>query len=136
MTKHYDIIKKTKEYIVINKHAGLLVHGAEHLKEKTLADELLEAFPEIKQVGDDPWRPGIVHRLDKLVSGVMVVARTNESFENLKKQFQDRSLEKKYTCLVYGKIEADYGEIDFPIARASKGFKMAALPKNCQRRKQ
>ena len=130
-----DIIKKTAEYLIINKPAGLIVHGAPHIKEVSLVDELIKKFPKIKKVGDDPARPGIVHRLDKLVSGLMLVARTAESFDNLKKQFQQRTVAKYYTALVYGRIEADEGKIDFPIYRSKGGYKMVALPKTVKREK-
>lgn len=124
----YKLIRANAEFIIINKPAGLLVHGADHLDEETLADQLLADYPEIRKVGDDPIRPGIVHRLDKLASGLMVIARTQESFYNLKEQFQKRTINKHYTALVYGQIAKDKDEINFPILRSSKGYKMAALP--------
>ncbi|MCX6795893.1 MAG: RNA pseudouridine synthase [Candidatus Falkowbacteria bacterium] len=124
----YEKIFVNDEFIVINKPAGLIAHGAEHIKEENLAEELMKEFPEIAKIGDDPERPGLMHRLDKLVSGLMVIARTQASFDNLKKQFQNRQVEKVYTALVYGKIDKDEGEINFPINRSAKGFKMAALP--------
>jgi 23S rRNA pseudouridine1911/1915/1917 synthase len=125
----YQIIFVNDEFIVINKPAGLLVHGAKHITENNLTDELLKKFPEIAKVGDDPERPGLMHRLDKLASGLMVIARTQDSFNNLKKQFQERQVQKIYTALVYGQIDKDEGEIDFPIERSVKGYKMAALPR-------
>ena len=124
-----EILEKTKDYLVVNKPAGLLVHCAEHNKdEESLVDVLLEKCPEIKGVGDDDMRPGIVHRLDKSVGGLLVVAKTQKMFEFLKKQFQDRSVRKEYLALVYGVTSKDYDKIDFPIERSSKGFKMAAKP--------
>lgn len=124
----YKLIEINKEYLVINKPAGLLVHGAPHIDDKTLADDLIKRFPEITKVGDDPFRPGIVHRLDKLASGLMIIARTNESFSNIKAQFMAREVKKTYTALVFGKISKDEDEILFPIKRSSKGHRMAALP--------
>lgn len=126
----YQKIFVNDEFIVINKPAGLLVHGAKHISEESLVDELLKEFPEITKVGDDPDRPGLMHRLDKLASGLMVVARTQDSFDNLKKQFQKREVTKIYTALVFGKVIKDEDEIDFPIDRSAKGFKMAALPRS------
>ena len=126
--KKYELIDKTEDYIVINKPTGLLTHGAPHTRGPALTDALVEDFPEIATVGDDPGRPGIVHRLDRLVSGLLVVARTQESFYNLKRQFQKRSIIKKYTALVYGQIEKPEDDINFPIERSSKGHKMAAKP--------
>lgn len=119
------IIDESNEFLVINKPAGLAVHGSAG---PTLIDWLVEAYPEIKQVGDDPERPGIVHRLDKNVSGLMVIAKTQKAFDNLKKQFQNRTIIKQYTALVYGKIQKPSGLINFPIRRASDGYKMAAIP--------
>ncbi len=125
-----EIIFADKNYLVINKPAGLAVHEGGNLKEKTLADFLIERYPEIKKVGDDPIRPGIVHRLDKDVSGLMVIALTQESFEDLKKQFQSREINKDYLALVYGRVSKDCDEINFPIKRSRDGYKMAALPLN------
>jgi len=119
------IIHETDEFLVINKPAGLAVHGTANY---TLADWLMEKYPSIKQVGDDPERPGIVHRLDKDVSGLMVMAKTQAAFDNLKKQFQDRTIKKQYTALVYGKIKKDSAVINFPIKRSREGYKMAAMP--------
>lgn len=124
-----DIVADTDGYLVLNKPAGLIVHGAGHIKEATLVDSLLKKYPKLKAVGDDPERPGIVHRLDKDVSGLMVVAKTQKAFEHLKKQFQDRTIDKEYAGLVYGKINKDRDIIDFPIERSASGFKMAAKPK-------
>lgn len=124
----YKKIFENKDYLIINKPAGLLVHGADHIKEPTLVEQLLDNHPEIIKVGDDPARPGIIHRLDRDVSGLMIICKDQETFDSLKEQFQKRTVEKEYTALVYGKIEKDEGEIDFPIKRSSKGFKMAAVP--------
>jgi len=125
-----EIIADTKDYLVINKPAGLLVHGAPHIKETTLVDWLLEKYPEIGQVGEDLDRPGIMHRLDKDVSGLMVIAKNHSSYECLKDQFKNRTITKEYTALVYGQVLKDEDEIDFPIKRSTKGFKMAAVPQN------
>jgi len=124
----YKKIFEDKNYLIINKPAGLLVHGADHIKEPTLVEQLIDNYPEIVKIGDDPARPGIIHRLDRDVSGLMVVCKSQEAFDSLKKQFQKRTVEKEYIALVYGKIEKDEGEIDFPIKRSNKGFKMAAVP--------
>lgn len=124
----YQKIFVNDEFVIIDKPAGLISHGAKHIEEESLTDELLKEFPEVAKVGDDPERPGLMHRLDKLASGLMVIARTQDSFDNLKKQFQKREVEKIYTALVYGKVIKDEDEINFPIDRSAKGYKMAALP--------
>lgn len=126
--KKYKLIEKNKEFIVVNKPAGLITHGAPHIKEESLADQVLKNFPEIARIGEDKYRPGIMHRLDKLSSGLMVLARTQDSYDNLKRQFKERLVEKKYSALVYGQIYKDYDEINFLIRRSSRGNKMAALP--------
>jgi 23S rRNA pseudouridine1911/1915/1917 synthase len=125
------LIHETPDYLIINKPSSLAVHPAPGIKEATLVDYLLEKYPEIRQVGEDPSRPGIVHRLDKDVSGLMVVTKTNQAFEHLKKQFQERKVKKEYLALIYGNIEKDEGIIDFPIGRAASG-KMAARAKSAE----
>lgn len=126
--KDIEIIKATKDYVVVNKPAGLTVHGGEGVRGITLVDLLLEKYPNLKKIGDDPARPGIVHRLDKEVSGLMVIALNQNSFDDLKKQFQKRTVFKKYLALVYGAVDKEEGEIVFPIKRASNGKRMAAMP--------
>ena len=126
--KNIKIIDDTDNYLIINKPAGLIVHGAEHICEPTLADLLIEKYPQIKDIGEDVLRPGIVHRLDKDANGLMIVAKNQKLFQDLKKQFQKRKIYKEYTTLVFGALSRDYGTIDFPIKRSSKGHKMAAIP--------
>ncbi len=88
---------------------------------------MLNDFPEIKGVGDDELRPGIVHRLDKDVSGLMIVTRNQIAFDYFKNQFQTRQILKEYLGLVIGKVETPSGKIDIPIARSkSNRHKMAA----------
>ncbi|MCD4693894.1 RluA family pseudouridine synthase [bacterium] len=123
------IIREEDEFIIIDKPAGLVVHPVASFKGLTLVDFLLKKYPEIKGVGEDEIRPGIVHRLDKDVSGVMVIARTIDSFKNLKEQFKNRKVVKKYIALVHGEVEND-DTINLPIKRSNKGYKMAAVPVN------
>jgi len=124
----YKLIDQNNEFIVVNKPAGLISHRTEYIKEESLADQVLKDFPDMKNIGENEFRPGIMHRLDKSASGLMVLARSSESYENLKNQFKERVIEKKYSALVYGKIIRDYDEINFLIGRSSKGGKMAAFP--------
>jgi len=123
------IISEAEDYLVINKPSGISVHGAPHMREATLIDLLLEKYPEIAKIGYDPDRPGIVHRLDKDVSGLLVVAKTQAAFDSLAGQFKNRLIDKKYIALAYGKMEKRDGLIDFPIERSARGFKMAARSK-------
>ncbi|OGY63929.1 MAG: hypothetical protein A3I89_00515 [Candidatus Harrisonbacteria bacterium RIFCSPLOWO2_02_FULL_41_11] len=115
------VIYEDKNFIVINKPAGLLVHQAQFRRrtsntEPSLVDWLLKNYPEVKIVGDNPAeRPGIVHRLDKDTSGVMVIARNQETFDYLKSLFQKHLVKKVYLALVCGKLIQRQGVIDKPI---------------------
>lgn len=126
------IIDETDDYLVINKPAGLIVHPATGIKEKTLTDWLLKKYPAVQSVGDDPSRPGIVHRLDKDVSGLIVIAKTKDMFGHLKKQFQERLIKKEYLALVRGEVKAAEGIIDLPLKRSRRSGKMAAQPKGTE----
>jgi 23S rRNA pseudouridine1911/1915/1917 synthase len=123
-----EIVFENKEFIIVNKPSGLIVHGAPHIKQPTLADWLVKKFPELKKVGEDKARPGIMHRLDKDVSGLLVIARTNDSFANLKKQFKNREIEKEYTALVYEPVSKDNDKIIFSLKRSAGGHRQAAVP--------
>lgn len=122
------VIAETSDYLVIDKPAGLAVHGGGNIQEPTLIDWLLAKYPKIKTVGEDETRPGIVHRLDKEVSGLMVIAKNNQSFSSLKNQFKNRQIHKEYLALVHGHLKQDHGLINFSITRSRDGHRMAALP--------
>ncbi|MGC9048616.1 MAG: RluA family pseudouridine synthase [Patescibacteria group bacterium] len=115
-----DIIYQDDDFLIIDKPAGLLVHPTKYSKEKTLVDWLLENYPEIKNVGEKS-RSGIVHRLDKEVSGLMVIARTKRMYEHLIKQFSENKIKKEYLALVHGQPSEEKGVIDLPIGRTKKG---------------
>jgi 23S rRNA pseudouridine1911/1915/1917 synthase len=115
-----SIIYEDKHFLVVNKPAGLIVHhvkGKEGIREEsTLTGWLLEHYPELASVGDDPvLRPGIVHRLDKETSGVMLVPRDQKYFEYLKSLFGKHEIEKTYLALVLGQPKEKEGTIDAPI---------------------
>ncbi|MEK7680470.1 MAG: RluA family pseudouridine synthase [Patescibacteria group bacterium] len=122
------IIAETPDYIVIEKPTGMLTHPTMANETNTLTNFLLEKYPKIKNIGEDPARPGIVHRLDKEASGLIVVAKTQKMFNHLKEQFKNRTIEKEYFALVHGKVARDCGEITFPIARSKD--RMAAVPES------
>jgi 23S rRNA pseudouridine1911/1915/1917 synthase len=122
------------EYILaLDKPSGLMVHADGRGKEKTLADWINQNYPELAEVGEEQAlqngeiikRPGIVHRLDKETSGVIVVAKTKEAFEFLKNQFQDRKVEKIYNAVVWGNFSDDKKEeiINRPIGRSASDFR-------------
>jgi len=113
-----NIVYEDEDIIVIDKPTGLLTHKAESSPdEKTLVDLLIEHYPPIKSVGEDLSRPGIVHRLDRETSGLIIAAKNNDAFEYLKSLFQERKIEKKYYALVYGVLKNKSGVIDSPIAK-------------------
>jgi 23S rRNA pseudouridine1911/1915/1917 synthase len=122
------IIFENDDYIVINKPAGLIVHGGPGIDEEVLTDWLRKYYPEIENIGDDPLRPGIVHRLDKEASGLMIIAKNKKSFDHFKKLFKNRRITKKYLALAHGQISKEEDLIAFPIKRSKDGYRMAALP--------
>lgn len=114
-----DVIYADEELIAINKPAGLTVHQAPGHLHSTLVDGLLARFPELSAMAepDGVMRPGIVHRLDKDTSGVMVVARTPFARTSLARQFKDRSVRKYYVAIVRGIVARDKLTISRPIGR-------------------
>jgi 23S rRNA pseudouridine1911/1915/1917 synthase len=128
MNDKIKVLYQDDDLIALNKPAGLAVHGGVGIKENTLVDYLLKIFPEIKNVGDDPeLRPGIVHRLDKDTSGVMVIARNQESFDHLKGLFKNRKVEKKYIALVFGTLKNKEGKIEGEMGRSKSDFRKQSL---------
>lgn len=117
----FRIIHDEKDFAVIDKPAGLVVYPGTKHEEKTLVNGLLARWPEIKNVGDPPvggLRPGIVHRLDKDTSGLMIIAKNNDAFQYFKNLFKEKKVGKTYIALIYGKMEERGGVIDFPIRRS------------------
>lgn len=124
------ILFENNEVLAVDKPAGLVVHSDGKTKEPSLTDWVVENYPEMESVGEPAMydgkeiaRPGIVHRLDRETSGVIVLAKTQESFENLKKQFQEREIEKTYNAFVYGALKDDKGTIDRPIGKSKSDFR-------------
>lgn len=132
MENNPAILYEDETLLVLNKPAGLTVHGDGRTQEYTLADWLVTHYPNIAAVGE-PWvtqqgetiaRPGIVHRLDRDTSGVMVVAKTQEQFELLKTQFQEHTIEKEYRAFAYDIFKETEGEIDRPIGKSKNDFRL------------
>jgi len=124
------IIHQDADVIVLDKPAGLVVHPGAGNRAGTLANALLHHFPEISGIG--AWdRPGIVHRLDKQTSGIMVVARSARAYESLLGQFKRRDVRKIYLGLAWGRIMAAEGRIDWPLGRHPKeGQKISIRTRN------
>ncbi|HEY4508718.1 MAG TPA: RluA family pseudouridine synthase [Candidatus Paceibacterota bacterium] len=154
-----DILYEDKDIMAINKPSGLVVHGDGRTKEPTLTDWILKKYPKIKNVGESGRdssdgeidRSGIVHRLDRETSGVMLVAKNQKSFENLKKQFQEHKIKKIYHCFVFGEMKAKpsdrkavqdgrptqtesgfRGTIDRPIGRSAKDFRLKSAQRGAK----
>jgi 23S rRNA pseudouridine1911/1915/1917 synthase len=119
------VVAKATDYLVIEKPSGIAVHPGAGVRPPTLVDALLVQFPEIKGVGDR-YRPGIVHRLDKDVSGLMIIARTTRGYDFFTDAFREKQMHKTYIALVHGDIAQDAGTIDRVIARSSRRARMAA----------
>lgn len=108
--------------LIIDKPAGLVVHPGAGFKGDSLAQALLYHFKGIHLVGEE-GRSGIVHRIDKDTSGVMMVALTPEMYDHLKDAFSDRKVKKEYTALVKGKIEQNHGKIEASLGKSKKDFR-------------
>jgi 23S rRNA pseudouridine1911/1915/1917 synthase len=111
-----DIIYEDGDVIVINKQAGLTVHPGAGRKTGTLVNALVHHTNKLSSIGG-PLRPGIVHRIDKDTSGLIVVARNDRSHISLAKQFKDHTTTRRYHALVWGSIKDDEGTVDLPIGR-------------------
>jgi 23S rRNA pseudouridine1911/1915/1917 synthase len=122
-----EIIYEDADCLVINKAAGMVVHPAAGCESGTVVNALLHHCGDLAGIGGER-RPGIVHRLDKDTSGVMIVAKNAFAFGRLARQFKLRTVTKEYVALVWGKLAADHGVIDRPIGRhRSDRKKMSSL---------
>lgn len=122
-----DIIYEDRDLAVINKPSGMVVHPAPGNYEHTLVNALLYHFKNLSSV--NPQRPGIIHRLDKETSGLLVVAKNNSSHLSLTRQFATHSIKRKYIAIVKGRVEFDENIIELPIARAPYRRKNMAVGK-------
>ena len=123
-----NIIFEDKDLLVIDKPAGLVVHPGPGHAVGTLANAVLHHCPQLEGIGGEK-RPGIVHRLDKGTSGVIVVAKNDAAMRFLQEQFAGRTVYKEYLALLEGRIEPPRGRIDAPIGRhPTRRQRMAVLP--------
>ena len=111
-----DIVYEDDTLVVVNKPAGLVVHPAAGMPSGTLANALAYHFQQLPDSGTGV-RPGLVHRLDRDTSGLLVVAKTDAALENLSDQFRDRTVFKSYVALVHGRMASNSGKIDQPLGR-------------------
>ncbi len=112
-----DVVHCDDDVIVVNKPAGLVVHPGAGVSMGTLVQGLLARYPEIVEVGER-GRPGIVHRLDKGTSGLLMVARSVAAYETLTEQLRHRTVGRHYWALVHGRPQSQEGVIDAPIGRS------------------
>ncbi len=135
------ILFENDDVLVINKPAGLLVHEDEETTAtETVAGWAVSYFPGLSGVGEPGRSPkgkelersGVVHRLDRDTSGVLVLAKHQESYEWLKQQFQERLVKKEYRAFVYGRVHDRWGTIDRPIGRSAKDFRLRSAQKGAK----
>lgn len=126
-----SILYEDDDIAAVNKPAGLMVHPDGRAEGPFLTDWIIRKFPETKNVGEPIRdaagstieRPGIVHRLDRDTSGVLLVAKTANGHTWLKKQFKERTIKKKYLAVVWGELKDPFGTINRPIGRSSSDFR-------------
>ena len=133
------VIYEERDFAVINKPAGLIAHAAsvvpgdDPFASLSVAAWAIGKYPEVKGVGDDPAvRPGIVHRLDRETSGVMIIPRTQEAFSFFKNLFQTKEIRKTYLALVYGAPRESRGTVDLPIGLNSGSTKRTVFTKKAK----
>jgi len=119
-----DVVVDDPDFAVVNKAPGQVVHPGAGQRHGTLVGGLLAMYPEIATLAAeglcDPLRPGIVHRLDKGTSGLLVVAKTPEGFVNLSAQLAERLMERTYLGMVEGHVSEERGVVDAPIGRSTR----------------
>ncbi|MFH2105189.1 MAG: RluA family pseudouridine synthase, partial [Parcubacteria group bacterium] len=115
-----DIVHEDDDLVIINKPAGMVVHPDNNYKSGTLVNALLNHYPSIKKVGE-PNRSGIVHRLDKDTSGLIICAKTEEAYKYLVGKFKSREITKKYYALVFGKVKDKKGIITYSLSKNKSG---------------
>ena len=118
-TVDFEVVFADDDLIVVDKPAGLVVHPGAGNPAGTLVQGLLARFPEVAVVGD-PQRPGIVHRLDKGTSGLLLVARSPVAYAALVAQLAEHQVSRGYQALVWGELDADRGLVDAPIGRSAR----------------
>ncbi len=120
------VLHEDRDIIVIDKAAGMVVHPAPGHYSGTVVNALLHHCPDLQAISGE-IRPGIVHRLDKNTSGILIVAKNSTALELLSQQFKSRTVQKKYFALVYGDVREDKGIIDFPVGRHPKDRKKMSI---------
>jgi 23S rRNA pseudouridine1911/1915/1917 synthase len=115
-----EVVHEDEHLLVVDKPAGLVVHPGAGQRTGTLVHGLLARYPELRGVGGDPERPGVVHRLDKGTSGLLLVARTTDAHAALVAALSARTVHRQYRALAWGHLDAPRGLIDAPIGRSAR----------------
>lgn len=131
-----NILYEDEDMLVIDKPAGLIVHPDGRTEEESVSAWFAQKYPESREVGESIKlkatsskpeavieRPGVVHRIDRDTSGVLLLAKTKRGHAHLKEQFQNREIEKIYHLFVYGNLKDDHGSINLPISRSVNNFR-------------
>ena len=121
-----DIVYEDKELLIVNKAPGMVVHPAYNNWSGTLVNALVWHFQNLPEMEGNEGRPGLVHRIDKDTSGLLVIAKTEKGMNGLAKQFFDHSIERTYYALVWGEPEEEEGTIDVPLGRSQKDRRITA----------
>ena len=121
-----DILYQDSDVVMVNKPCGMVVHPAAGNEDRTLVNALLYHIKDLSGIGGE-MRPGIVHRLDKDTSGLILVAKNDHAHTLLSEQFKERSMEKHYRAVAFGNFSDDHGLIDAPIARHPVDRKKMAI---------
>ncbi len=123
-----DILYQDSDVVIVNKPCGMVVHPAAGNEDRTLVNALMYHIHDLSGIGGE-MRPGIVHRLDKDTSGLILIAKNDAAHAALSEQFKDRSMEKHYRAVAFGSFSEDEGLIDAPIGRhPTNRKKMAIVP--------
>jgi 23S rRNA pseudouridine1911/1915/1917 synthase len=133
-----EIIFENEHFIVVNKPSGLVVHPYDRSTEITLLDYIQAHYPEMMNIKNEKslldgrtiQLGGLVHKLDRDTSGVLVIAKNEAAFNELKKQFTEHTIQKKYIALVDGVVELNSFRIDAPLGRNKKEYKQRVRPHN------
>ncbi len=125
-----DIYYEDEDLVIINKQPEMVVHPAPGNPNGTLVNALLYHFNKLPSANGETIRPGLVHRLDKNTTGIMVIAKNELSLSILSKYFFDRNIERRYVALVWGDVKEDEGTIDAPIGRNIRNRKVMAVHKD------
>jgi 23S rRNA pseudouridine1911/1915/1917 synthase len=138
--REITILYEDDSVLVINKPSGIMVHNDGRDEGETVVDWFLKKVPGAKGVGEPGFaqggipleRSGVVHRLDRETSGVLIIAKTQEAFTHLKEQFQSHLIKKEYRTIVYGTMKEKWGSVDRPIGRSMKDFRLRSAQRGAR----